>query len=365
MGFIRENILKIFSIIIIFILVILICIFAFGGNSSKSNSSYSIMEDNLVSSVKKYLNDNAKLNPKNDGEMTKVNLDTLVNSEYMKELYSLEDENVKCSGYVQVLNKNNNYDYIPYIKCGNYYETKKISDYIKDESLDAIGEDGLYKDGTKYVFKGENPDNYLKLGDRLYRIIEVTEEDNLKLISTEKYQNSVVWDDRYNIERDNNDGINDFSKSRLRDSLEELYQNSGYFTEQEKSKIIQHNICIGKRYKDDFSIDGNSECSVEFPSQYVSMLQLNEYARASIDQNCKKISDKTCSNYNYLQKIGSSIRTITAVADNTYQVYYIGNGTVNVTRASNSFSIYPVVYIDNLSIYTKGDGTLENPYIIR
>lgn len=365
MGFIRENILKIFTMIIIFIVVIVVCIFAFGGKTSKISSSYSEMEGNLVNVVRKYLKDNTKLIPKKNGEITKVNIDTLVNAKYTNELHSIEDENVKCSGYVQVTNKNDNYSFIPYIKCGNYYETKKISDYIKDNSPDVVLEDGLYKMGNKYVFRGENPNNYLKIGERLYRIIEITEDNELKLISTEKNQNYIVWDDRYNIDRDKEDGINDFSKSRLRDSLREIYNNSEFFSEQEKAKIIEHNICIGKRYINDVSIDGSSECSVQYPNQYVSIIQLNEYARASIDQNCKTINDKACTNYNYMKKIGSSIRTITAVADNTYQIYYINNGIASVTRASNSFSIYPVIYIDELSVYTSGDGTLENPYIIK
>lgn len=365
MGFIRENILKIFTMIIIFIVIIVVCIFAFGGKNQKNSSSYSSMEQNLVIVVKKYLNDNAKLIPKNNGEITKVNLDILVNSEYINELHSIEDENVKCSGYIQVVNKNNNYSYIPYIKCGNYYETKKISDYIKDNSPTVIDEDGLYKIANKYVFRGENPNNYLRMGERLYRIIEITEEDELKLISTEKTNNHIVWDDRYNVDRDRDEGINDFSKSRLKDSLEEIYNSVGFFSEQEKAKIIEHNICIGKRYRNDVSIDGSSECSVEYPNQYVSLLQLNEYPRASIDQNCKTINDKACANYNYLENISSLTRTITAVADNTYQVYYVSNGKTNVIKASGSFNIYPVIYIDKLSIYESGDGSIENPYIIK
>lgn len=50
------------------------------------------------------------------------------------------------------------------------------------------------------------------MGEKLYRIIEITEDNELKLISTTKYQDSFVWDDRYNIEKDRNYGINDYAK---------------------------------------------------------------------------------------------------------------------------------------------------------
>ncbi len=365
MEFIRENILKIVIFLVILIVAIIIFSLVFSGGGTKSIDSYSQMEENLVKVVKEYLNDNTKLIPKNNGEITKVNVDTLVSAEYMDQIHSLEEENVTCSGYVDVINKNDDYSYIPYIKCGNYYETKTIADYIKDNASEIIDGDGLYKIGEKYVFRGENPNNYLKLGERIYRIIEINENNELKLISTERYNDRIVWDNRYNIERDKNDGINDFSKSRLKDSLVKIYNDTEFFLSQEKEKIIAHNICIGKRLKSDSSIDGSTECSAEYPDQYVSMIQLNEYARASVDPNCKTVHDKACSNYNYIKNIESSLRTITAVADNTYQFYYISNGVATVTSASRTFYVYPVVYIDELSIYTSGDGTLENPYIVK
>ncbi len=365
MGFIRENILKILTIVVVFIIAIVVIVVFFGGKNVKSSSSYSNMESNLVLTTKKYLNDNKKLIPKNNGEISKVNIDTLVNEKYMKDLFAIEDSNIKCSGYVQIINKEGNYDYVPYVKCGKYYETKKISDYILDNYVEIVNEDGLYKMGEKYVFKGEDPNNYIKLGNRIYRIIEINEKGELKLISTERYIDQVVWDDRYNVERDKDDGINDFSKSRLKDSLKEVFEDVEFFTEEEKNKIVEHDICIGKRTKTDVSIDGASECQQQYPNQKISIIQLSEYSRASIDPNCKTINDKACINYNYMKNISSSMRTITASADNTYQVYLVNNGVADLVRASASFSLYPVIYIDNLSIYNSGDGSLENPYTIR
>ncbi|MBP3634966.1 MAG: hypothetical protein J6J17_00705 [Bacilli bacterium] len=365
MEFIRENILKIITIIVVFIVVIVLFTIFSGAKGGSKIKTYSQLEERLVSSAKKYLNDNPKLVPSRDGETIKVNLDTLVNAEYIDKIYSIEDENIECSGYVQVVYNNESNDYIPYIKCGKYYETKTIADYIKGNEQISTTDDGLYQNGDKYVFKGENPNNYLKLGERIYRIIEINNKNELRLISTEKYSNYIVWDDRYNIERDRNDGINDYSKSRLKDSLENIYTDSEFFSKQEKEKIIEHNVCIGKKSINDYSIDGSVECSAEYPNQRVSLLQLNEYARASIDPNCKDTNSKSCSNYNYFESINSVHRTITAVLDNTYQVYYISDGIVSVTRAASSFSIYPVVYIDSSSIYNSGNGTLEKPYVVR
>ena len=45
--------------------------------------------------------------------------------------------------------------------------------------------DGLYTDSTeagRYIYRGANPDNYIKLGDDMYRIIAVESDNTLKVI---------------------------------------------------------------------------------------------------------------------------------------------------------------------------------------
>ena len=87
--------------------------------------------------------------------------------------------------------------------------------------------------------------------------------------------------------------------------------------------------------------------------------------RASLDSNCINTSSESCSNYNYFENISSYLKTITAVADNTYQIYKINYGTADVSNASTTVAIYPVVYIDKNALYAAGDGTEENPYTVR
>lgn len=364
MGFIRENILKIITIIIILVVVILVMVFAFGGKETSNTRTYSQIEENLKNATTKYLNDNKKLLPKNENEQTRINLDTLINSKYIEELSSIDDENVKCSGYVNVLNKGNKYKLIPYIKCGKYYETSSIADYIKNKGIVTSG-DGLYQSGNKYIFKGESPNNYITIGDRSYRIIEIDEDNELRLITSSRLNYSTTWDNRYNVDRNRYDGINDYSISRIKDTLELVYNDEEYFSDEEKSLIVPHNACIGKRYLSDTSIDGATECSNQYDNQYVTLITSSEYMRASIDPHCDSTETYSCSNYNYFNDISSSYKTITAVADNSYQVFNVSNGVLSISSASSSFKFYPIIYIDKLSLYAGGDGTEDNPYMVR
>ncbi len=364
MNFIRENILKIVTFVVILVVVIIVFSFVFKGNGSSHSRSYTSIEQNLKNSAIKYANKNKKLLPKDDSEQTKITLNTLINAKYIKEVYAVDDSNTKCSGYVNILKKDDKYKFIPYIKCGKYYETSSISDYIKNHESVVSNDDGLYKYGEKYVFRGEKPNNYLSIGEKLYRIMEIDEDNSLKLISTKRYDNTTVWDDRYNVEVNKSYGINDFAKSRLKETLDEAYK-SEYFTDEERGFMVPHSICIGKRYLNDNSIDGKAECSNVYQNQNISLITINEYARASVDPNCTSSKSESCSNYNYLQTITSSFKTMTAVADNTYQVYRIDYGTAEAGKASSSVTIYPVIYLDKLTLYANGDGTKENPYTIR
>ncbi|MBQ9024687.1 MAG: hypothetical protein IJ105_05710 [Bacilli bacterium] len=372
MEFIRENIAKILIFIGVLIISIIIFTLIFGRNNVGKSLTYSNMENNLLKAATKYANNNKKLLPTTEEETNKINLDTLVDSRYIKELHAIEDENVKCTGYVELLYKNKNNIYIPYLKCGKYYETKTIADYIINNQQVVTSGDGLYNYNGKYVFRGENPNNYLGIGNRLYRIIEIS-GDKVRLISNKRLNEYLVWDDRYNTEKDDTTGINDYSKSRLKDSLNSMIENNSlvedddynYFSSQEIDKMVNHDICIGKRSTSNGSIDSSNECQSIDKDQKLSLITVSDYARASIDPNCRTIFDKSCMNYNYFSQIGSVFRTVTATSDNSYQVFYINDGVAELTRASSTFNANIVIYIDKLSLYNSGDGSFEKPYTIR
>ena len=362
MGFFRENILK---FIIIFVIVIVMTIlFTFLFTGGKKPKTYSDMEANMKTAAIKYANSNTAMLPKDDTRVLKINLDTLINNKYLKEYTALENKDTICTGYVNVLKKDDSYSYKPYLKCGNYYETKTISRYILENEQIVTTETGLYKYGDTYVYRGENPNNYIMLSDKLFRIIEITKDNQLKIIANDKTVEEFIWDDRYNSEKEYNYGINDYSKSRLKDSLASFYK-SEYFTNSDREKIVKHDFCVGKRSISDGSMDGSSECSILEKDQYVGLLQVNEYARASISNKCTSALNLECQNYNYLEGEGKNIRTLNGVKDNTYQIYYLSYGSLSTTYASNSFSIYPVVYLGEDTIYQSGNGTSTKPYIVR
>ena len=60
MNFIRENIVKIITFIVILVVVILICSFLFKGKGMSKASTYTQMEENLKVAAEKYANEKLK-----------------------------------------------------------------------------------------------------------------------------------------------------------------------------------------------------------------------------------------------------------------------------------------------------------------
>ena len=93
----------------------------------------------------------------------------------------------------------------------------------------------------------------------MWRIVKI-ENDQLVLIYNEK-GNRVVWDDRFNTERNRTDGINDYSVSRIYDNLTDIYKNDTIFNKNTRNLLAIHNIYIGKRSESDMYNDGSIEKS--------------------------------------------------------------------------------------------------------
>lgn len=365
MNFIRENLLK----ILIVLGVIIIIIIAVSSCSNKtivsSSSKYEQKEYDMINATQKFISKRNNYIPKNIGDEKTIKLSLLTQNKEIDNLTANEDSNVSCNGYVIVKKvSKSKYKYIPHLKCGKYYETMSLSDYVIKNSKKVEDEDGLYEEGNGYIFKGENPNNYVYDNEVYYRIISINGNNEVKLISTEDFD-STSFDDRFNSQYDDTVGINNFRKSRLKETLENIYKNKEYFSPNLRSYIIPHDFCIGRRgNEDDNNISGNVECSDTIKSK-IGVINTSEYLKASLDSGCNSISKYECSNYNYFLKISSSMATLNANKNDTSKVYVISGGIVEMVDAEDDYDVYPVLYLDKNALYKSGKGTYENPYILR
>lgn len=345
--------------------IVLIIIILLLYNAFFKKNSYSSVEDKVLQAAKKYYSDNANLLPKNINDEVSINSTTLTSGDYLKSLDELvPDKNVNCTATVTVTKISDSYRYVSKLKCGEKYETKAIADYIKSNENTVISGQGLYEMNGDLVYRGDNPNNNVSFAGKKWNIVKI-ENGQLELILSEKLTR-VTWDDRFNIERNQDDGINNYSVSRANDYLTNLYNSDELIKGNDKLVVAAHNLYIGKRSADVSYNDGSIEKSEIMENKYIGLLPLFDYINASLDSDCLSASTQSCANYNYLGSFGYNWWTMTGDSDTTHKVYRINtDGKISLSRASTTVYARPVIYLAKDAVYVKGNGTTSNPYVVK
>ncbi|MBQ7104813.1 MAG: hypothetical protein IJN90_03050 [Bacilli bacterium] len=369
------------GIIVIFIIAIFVVSLSSGGKLS-----FEKIEKKLVSAAESYYEDNEDALPEKVGKSAEIDSDELVSGGYIKDLSEFTDEDVVCSGKVIVGKTESGYDYVASLDCGEDYKTEFLADKLIEEDVVTSGE-GLYKmedvveygttlgmdeDGydlstnelmTGYIYRGEDPDNYVKIeGDNnLYRIVKIDGNKDITLFSTYKKQKGK-FDTNYNTEAQNNYGINEYPLSAAYNSLKDYYE-SDLINEYLKSKVVTKNVCVGARSVDETSTDGSVECSVVQKDQAISLIPVFDIMNASLSDACETTVNKECQNYNYLIK-DVRMWTMTPSTENSYTGYRVASGIV-ASRSSESTIYGHVYYLSNRVIFAGGTGTEKDPFILK
>lgn len=354
--------------IIIGCFLLSITIILFGGafvyNKFFYKRSYQEIESIMLEAAKSHFDSHPNMLPKNINDSVSISDSDLVAAEEMDTIAEyLKDETSSCQGKVTVTNINGKYRYAVFLDCGEKeHQTKKFIDYIKENVALAQDGDGLYSLNNELVYRGDNVNNYLQFSGKLYRIVKFSDDYSV-IIFSEKLA-SKTWDDRYNIEKEDNSGINNYSISRAKEYLDNLYEGTSLIQEKDKTLVAAHNLGIGKRNNKDTDKTGALENATILENQYIGLLQMNDFLNASLDSNCSSSSSPSCSNYNYLANYKYSWWTMTASSANSYRVYKVSSKST-VALASSTNYIRPVLYLVKDAIYVSGDGSKDSPYVVK
>ena len=359
----KKRLLIFGGVIVIGVVLIAVVLLLF----SNKTYSYDDIEKIMTNAAEAYFEDHPKRLPATESHRVEIDVETLAASEYMKEMVEYTGEGKSCSGTVTVQTNGDGYLYIPRLDCGEDYITQSLKEVV---TKDVVTEGyGLYQVGDSYHYRGEEVNNYLQLDNSLWRIVKVTSDGDIMLILGEDYTQSVPWDNRYNSQVGYNIGINTYSASRIKDTLSELYENNeeeeAILSDEDRSKLVNFNLCTGKRSMTDTTTDNSVECSETLEGQKIGLLTAADYMMASVDANCTTITNRSCQNYNYLNN-NQRFWLLTATSDNTSDVYGVDtSGVIEMVSASGYKSPRPVVMLDANVMLDSGKGTLEKPYKLK
>ena len=348
--FILYGLTAIGVVLVVLILVSVISMFT-------STRSYSSVEKTMRNAAIDYFTEERL---PSSGKMASVSAATLVAEDYMKSIESLVKD-TSCEGNVTVYNNNGEYLYFPVLKCAQYQSNTIESLLLKDLTVDG---DGLYTTDIGFLYKGERVNNYVSFAGKIWRVIRMDDMGVRMVLSTSSGK-SVRWDNRYNVEFNTYSGINDYPVSRIKESLDQYYQDEKNFTVKSRNHLLLQNVCIGKRDGKDSRISlVELDCADVLENQYIGLLSVSEYAMASIDNHCQTIFDRSCSNYNYFHDFLEESWTSSALSTPSNVVFYINSIGVYDKITNASMKYHPVIYLHKDELVTSGDGTRENPYVI-
>lgn len=365
----KTKMIRLMIIIVVFTVVLLFVLWI-ASLVNNSKASYEDVETMMEQAAISYFADHQEYLPKNDGDIVEVGVDNLVQEGKMRDLSTYFGEGA-CTGTVQVERSGSDYLYTPYLNCGESYTSIELFKKVVENNPIVKEGNGLYSSDQSYIFRGENLDNYVQLDNALWRIVKIVNDGNVVLISNEGIVNSQPWDNRFNEEKNYTAGLNNYSVSRIKDYLKNIYsgnvdmKDEKIISSKDRSKIVSHDVCIGKRDPEGTSKNNSEECKQKDKDQKLGLLTLSDYLYASLDTNCKSAKTKSCTNYNYL-KMSDEWWLATASSANNYEVFKVDRwGIVQVDTAGTYSQVRPVIYLNSKVMYKDGKGTLKDPYTVK
>lgn len=375
---IDPKIIKIFIVVIaVFFLLIIFLLFNSSNSINKGANNFQNLEKNLKNAAIKYYKKHKDKLPTITGDYRKITSDELISERFLKDLF-IRGLNKTCKGNVKVYQQSKNmYQYITYIDCGDVNNSSKTlgKEVMKQniQSNDST-KDGLYNYSSVskstssskttltggYIFRGEDPHNYVKIHSTLYRILKVDTEGDV-LIIPNGYGVLSSYDDRYNSFTGNTSGKNEYIRSLLKKNLEDNLERSKANSPLLYINLVEKNFCVGQRTARDVGKDGLKECKT-IDRNKVSAIAVYEYMAASLDKKCLMTSSVECQNYNFLSKRNTWLSTPSVKASNL--AFYISK-TIKEEECSRMMSVVPVYALSKDTVISGGSGSKLDPYMVK
>lgn len=357
---------KILIILVLITALLIVTLWLLSIDSSKKKNDYSGYESKMISAAKQYYKINNKELPANNGT-AEVTLSKLIELKYMNDYSKIKS----CSGSVTVENKNNEYSYSSYLDCGDSYTSKSLFKAITNNVV--TSDYGVYRMNNEYVYRGEKVNNYVKFSGKIWRIVKIDSNNDIVLIYDDEMDYYSVWDNRYNEVTQYNTGYNNYEKSRIKDYLEESYENSSkgiesrntILTKKASKKLVGYKLCVGKSTVNQTPNNNSYECSTVAENTKIGLLTLSDFVNASVDPACTNPSSISCENYNYLAAKNSTWWLATPVSENNSEVFSVREGRIYNSECNSSEDIRPVIHLSGNTMYSSGNGTQGKPYVIK
>ena len=397
------------TITILGIIALLLVPTVTGVISNFRNDSSENQKKSIVAAAKLWGSDHRLELPTTEGETMCVSVAELKNG-YLEDDIVDPDTKEAISDHVGVEIK----------RVGKSYEytyTDSCSTSDQDSELDITDDivtsgDGLYEDSYengRYVYKGNNPNNYIEFNGELWRIIAKETDGTYKIIRDQLSENRAFDEENYRTTANNTfcdssySGCNVYGKvngifrlmsgqkmgtvtedSSLSKYLNETYYNT--LTSDAKNQVQTHAFNIGVvlvygggNQNNSIYSDLNGEKAFQWTGN-IGLPNVTDILRANFDSRCNSAgaasgtSEQNLCISNYLVNNMSEISfwTMNGYSTQTYATsgavwipYRSGNRiSFSVQAPSYSGGVRPVLFLKSTIKITGGNGSQSSPYMI-
>ena len=274
--------------------------------------------------------------------------------------------------------------------------------------------DGLYTDSTevgRYIYRGANPNNYIQLGDDMYRIIAVESDNTLKVIKNDSIGSKVfdtqnarysttstdycdssssckVWGSKKTTLDTNGKNVTQMprevdgtlynlpdAEAYLNTYLNNYWYNS--LSSNVQNIVVSHMFNVGVTKYNEMNLSNTitQEQTYKWKGK-VGLMNPSDYVKASTNSVCTSVkaynSNSSCysnsATHNWIYA-GPATKTWSwtiapfslSSANSVFHVSSAGN--LNNGSASRSGGAAPVLYLSS-DISLEGDGTSNSPYTV-
>lgn len=337
-GFTLVELIAVVAILGLIALIVYPAIGSVIRNSRESayKDQTAVIED----AAKKWSIDNANTLP-DDGSVYRVSVNTLISEGYIEDdkVKDPRDSSKNLTGNVEIKYdasiKQFTYKYVGSASKSKEVSVNTLSNAIINNSKKKdvlLANDGIYK--------GSNPDNYLKINDTLWRIISNNKDGSIKIISANESA-KITWDES---------GTTDFNNSTVNTYLNETFYTSLNSIDEFKTS----NFCL--TYE-------NGKC-IDKENIAVGLLTTNDYLNASNNIKCINGTEQECINGNYLSDFSESKGPEYTINATRTNVYAIENGLITTKNSTEALNVRPVLTLREDAKIIGGTGSKENPYLI-
>lgn len=397
------------TITILGIIALLLVPTVTGVISNFRNDSSENQKKSIVAAAKLWGSDHRLELPTTEGETMCVSVAELKNG-YLEDDIVDPDTKEAISDHVGVEIK----------RVGKSYEytyTDSCSTSDQDSELDITDDvvtsgDGLYEDSYengRYVYKGNNPNNYIEFNGELWRIIAKETDGTYKIIRDQLSENRAFDEENYRTTANNTfcdssySGCNVYGKVNgifrlmsgqkmgtvTEDSSLSKYLNKTYYntlTSDAKNQVQTHAFNIGVvlvygggNQNNSIYSDLNGEKAFQWTGN-IGLPNVTDILRANSDSRCNSAgaasgtSEQNLCISNYLVNNMSEISfwTMNGYSTQTYATsgavwvpYRSVNGiSFSVQAPSYSGGVRPVLFLKSTIKITGGNGSQSSPYMI-